>query len=314
MSYQFSFQPYRKQFRQPLLTHHGTWEIREGIIITLTNPQGERSFGEIAPLPWFGSETQQDALNFCEQIGKIITEDTIYNIPAQLPACQFGFETAWENLSHIPSAEQELIYSYLLPTGEAALYQWQNLHQQARTLTSEVTFKWKIGVNSLNEEIQLFQKLCQALPDNVKLRLDANGALNLAETKTWLTVADEMNRVEFLEQPLSPEQFEQMLHLSTNYSTPLALDESVATLRQLKDCYAKGWRGIFIIKPAIAGSILELRRFLKNSSIDTVFSSVFETAIGRQKALQLASELTNGGRAVGFGVNHWFLEDETYEL
>jgi O-succinylbenzoate synthase len=37
---------------------------------------------------------------------------------------------------------------------------------------------------------------------------------------------------------------------------------------------------------------------------------VFETAIARQAALQLAAELSNPKRAVGFGVNHWFDEDD----
>ncbi|HAA31219.1 MAG TPA: o-succinylbenzoate synthase, partial [Cyanobacteria bacterium UBA8553] len=90
------------------------------------------------------------------------------------------------------------------------------------------------------------------------------------------------------------------------YSTPIALDESVATIDQLEECYQKGWRGIFVIKVAIAGSPKRLRQFCQKHDIDTVFSSVFETSIGRQAALQLAAELSNPNRAVGFGVNHWF--------
>lgn len=201
-----------------------------------------------------------------------------------------------------------------MPTGEKALSQWQEIYQQAKEKQAEVTFKWKIGVKSIIEEIPLFEKLSQALPRDVKLRLDANGGLRNNEAKRWLSVIDESGKVEFLEQPLSPEQFETMLQLSQAYSTSLALDESVATLQQLKDCYKKGWHSIFVIKPAIAGSILALRNFLNSNLIDIVFSSVFETSIGQQKALQLASELTNCSRAVGFGLNHWFLEDETNEL
>jgi O-succinylbenzoate synthase len=35
-----------------------------------------------------------------------------------------------------------------------------------------------------------------------------------------------------------------------------------------------------------------------------------ETAIGRQAALELARKLTIKSRAVGFGINHWFTEDQ----
>ena len=112
--------------------------------------------------------------------------------------------------------------------------------------------------------------------------------------------------IEFIEQPLPPVQFEEMLKLSASYNTKLALDESVATLQNLETCYWGGWRQIFVIKPLISGSPSKLRRFCRQYQIDTVFSSVFETDIGRNAALQLANELSLHNRAVGFGVNHWF--------
>jgi O-succinylbenzoate synthase len=310
MIYQFNYHPYRKQFRQPLRTHHGTWKSREGIILTLTNEQGQKGLGEIAPLPWFGSETHQQALNFCQQLGATIALKDIYSIPEQLPACQFGFETALENLNSPDFPINSLNYSYLLPTGEKALLHWTEIYQRAKKKQNEVTLKWKIGIDPVSEEIPLFIKLSQALPKDVKLRLDANGGLNSDGAERWLSVTDKERRVEFLEQPLLPEQLTTMLQLSQTYSTPLALDESVSTLQQLKNCYDQGWRGIFVIKPAIVGSILKLRDFLQSYSLDAVFSSVFETSIGRQKALQLAMELTHYDRAVGFGLDHWFLEDE----
>ena len=77
----------------------------------------------------------------------------------------------------------------------------------------------------------------------------------------------------------------------------------------MQACYEQGWRGIFVIKAAIAGSPSRLRQFLKTYQIDAVFSSVLETAIGRKAALKLAAELNHPHRAVGFGVEHWFVED-----
>ena len=68
-----------------------------------------------------------------------------------------------------------------------------------------------------------------------------------------------------------------MSELSNQYSTPLALDESVATLTQMQACYQRGWQGIFVIKPAIAGFPSQLRKFCQEHKIDAVFSSVFET-------------------------------------
>jgi o-succinylbenzoate synthase len=107
------------------------------------------------------------------------------------------------------------------------------------------------------------------------------------------------------------DQFAAMLELSHCYQTAIALDESVATLNQLATCFQQGWREIFVIKPGIVGSPSRLRQFCQQHKIDAVFSSVFETAIGRQAALQIAAQLSQCDRAVGFGVNHWFTQKET---
>lgn len=324
MGYNFKFRPYQRRFRQPLKTRHGQWEIREGIILRLIDDTGQVGWGEIAPLPWFGSETLEQSLNFCQQLPSQITATDIFSIPNELPACQFGFESAWEwgkgdggvvgkreslcsrskRKSEGTGEEQNplsnMAYSFLLPTGKAALQSWQTAWNQGYR-----TFKWKIGVASLKEELQLFDQLVQALPPLTKLRLDANGGLTQQQAKQWLKVAAQAGIVEFLEQPLPPEEFGEMLVMSSHYSTPIALDESVATLDQLEHCHQKGWQGIFVIKAAIAGSPKRLRQLCQDYDIDTLFSSVFETAIGRKAALHLAAELSRCDRAVGFGINHW---------
>ena len=149
------------------------------------------------------------------------------------------------------------------------------------------------------------------------MRLDANGGLSEGQARLWLENCDCINnysqssaKIEFIEQPLGVDKLQLMLTLNRDYQTAIALDESVATLNQLKDCYQQGWRGIFVIKPGIAGYISRLRQFCQEEQIDVVFSSMLETTIGRQAALQLARELTIKPRAVGFGVSHWFTENE----
>ena len=101
-----------------------------------------------------------------------------------------------------------------------------------------------------------------------------------------------------------------MQELSNSYSTPIALDESIANFQQLEFCFHQGWGGIFVIKPAIIGSPFRLKEFCKKHQIDIVFSSVFETEIGRKAALKLAAELSTNNRAVGFAINHFFQQQE----
>jgi O-succinylbenzoate synthase len=377
MGYQFQFRPYRRKFARSLTTNHGTWDTREGIILRLTDDTGKIGWGEIAPIPWFGSETLQQALEFCRQLPGEIAAETIFSIPDTLPACQFGFESALAAIfdrggqvahptigrsggqdahptigrsggqdahptrqsiwlvgqascgvgvspapscgagvspapekdadfpSKIPNLNSKIAYSGLLPAGEAALQQWEILWNQGYR-----TFKWKIGVSPIQEELKIFHQLVGALPKSAKLRLDANGGLNWQQANEWLQECDRIPGIEFLEQPLPDNQVSAMLDLSTRYCSAIALDESVATIDQMQACYRLGWRGIFVIKPGIAGSPSRLRQFCQKYNIDAVFSSVFETAIGRQAALQLAALLSHPHRAIGFGVNHFFAEDE----
>lgn len=267
----------------------------------LEDEAGRRGWGEIAPLPWFGSEDLETALAFCQGLQGSITLQDIDQIPPHLPACQFGFETALTDLLKPEKVdESQFSYSYLLPAGEQALQAWQ-----AGWQTGGRTFKWKIGVNTAKVERKLFTQLMQDLPKDAKLRLDANGGLSKTEARRWLELTNNVQQVEFFEQPLPPRELETMLKLSQAYQTPLALDESVATLAQLKQGYQQGWRGIFVVKGAIAGSPQQLRSFCRQHDLDLVFSSVFETKIGRKAVLRLAKELTAPERAVGFGVQSY---------
>lgn len=315
MNYQFQFQPYQRPFKTPLKTAHGIWNIREGIILNLTNKQGNIGWGEIAPLSWFGSETLEDAIAFCQKLPSIISTETIFTISDSLPACQFGFESALIELNSNPLVDlSKLQYSGLLPTGEIVLNTWKTLFQQGYQ-----TLKWKIGVDEITTEINIFKQLVKIVietlssPQKIRLRLDANGGLTFEQAEYWLETCDLINanqdliEIEFLEQPLSISQLDLMLELCDRYSTPLALDESVANLQQLNSCYQQGWSNIFVIKPAIFGSPRKLKNFCQKNKIDTVFSSVFETDIGQNSALKIASELLLYNRAVGFGINHWFI-------
>ncbi len=105
MRYQFEFRPYQRRFIRPLATSHGTWNIREGIILRLSD-ETNIGWGEIAPISWFGSETIEQALSFCQQLPTEITEETIFSIPDELPACQFGFESALQGVGEGESGGQ----------------------------------------------------------------------------------------------------------------------------------------------------------------------------------------------------------------
>ncbi|NEQ95367.1 MAG: o-succinylbenzoate synthase [Cyanothece sp. SIO2G6] len=321
--YQVDYRPYRRQFREPLRTRHGIWRERQGIILQVFDPRGRVGLGEIAPLPWFGSETWEQALAWCETryapaprflqetegLVSEIPESDLLDIPDSHPACQFGVESALMMLRSPPIPPAPVPHCYLLPTGAIALQSWQQPWQ-----VGSRTFKWKIGVTSVTEELAWCKQLLQALPPTATLRLDANGGLDWDTACHWLEMCDRLSSanhasIEFLEQPLPPSQFADLLALSQRFQTAIALDESVSTFQQLQTCYERGWRGIVVIKAAIAGFPSRLLQFCQAHQLDVVWSSVFETAIARQFILgHMVPAFTPKPRTLGFGVQQWFTD------
>ncbi|WP_206603084.1 o-succinylbenzoate synthase [Leptolyngbya ohadii] len=370
--YSIAWRQYSRSFRYPLQTHHGNWAKRQGILVCLQNASGRVGWGEIAPIPWFGSETIDQAIEFFQSLKGQITLEQIAKIPNELPACQFGLESALEILRSDKAdslMRSNLFYSVLLSykdfeeleeqtdewqksctrplnspqIGDSRTYieRWLGSPQNwgARGAMQDVAdssipsnrslradafsgspqsstpFKLKIGVQEVDREINQIDRLLKVLPQTAKLRLDANGGLSDTETYQWLEWCDtrsqnSYSQIEFLEQPLPPDRFSEMQQLSQQFSTPIALDESVATIAQLQDCYQRGWRGIFVIKPAIAGSPDRLRQFCQDYQPDVVWSSALETGIGRRYIENYLIPSTGlVDRAIGFGVDQWFTDD-----
>jgi len=312
----FEFRMYRRPFRQTIKTRHGLWKYREGIVLRLSDETGHVGFGEVAPLPWFGTETQAQALTFCQRLPQMLSADNVFSILPTLPACQFGFEIALDNLlvgsscatrSPEPDAAH---YSALLPSGQAALSAWSALWAVGHR-----TFKWKIGILPVSTELAWLSKLMDRLPLGAKLRLDANGGLDELAAHHWMDQCDRLGRrIEFIEQPLPPDRFDDLMKLAYRYKTAIALDESVTTLEQLKTHYFRGWRGIYIVKAAILGSPNRLRQFCQDYPIDVVVSSVFETDIGRQALIDIAADLQQilphgPQRVLGMGTQQWLPND-----
>ncbi len=317
---------YCRPFRKPLQTHHGRWEKREGLIVRLQDDKGRGGFGEFAPIPWFGTETLTEAKDFCARWSQPFLPEAIAAIPDTLPACQFGLESGLRSLARNafvgcndaindastesgPGGKEPGVSSIcaLLPAGADALDVWPSLWQKGHH-----TFKWKIGVASLQEELSCFKTLVHALPSSAQLRLDANGGLTSDAANQWLTACDTTpDTVEFLEQPLPPDStLEWVTQTAGRFRTAIALDESVATLKQLQQvCHRLQNQVVYVVKPAIAGFPEQLYALCMQYQLDVVLSSALETPIGRQAALNLAQELWTAGiprRALGFGVGHWF--------
>ena len=305
MNYRLQFRRYRLPLRAAVRTGHGVWTVREGVIVRLEDEAGGIGWGEAAVVPWFGTETADEAEAACRQLGDHLDDGRIAAVPARLRCVRSALAAAGGGAG-LEARHKHLGVAALLPAGRAAL-----AAIPPKTEAGFRVFKWKVGVDDVADELALLDDVCAALPSGAKLRLDANGAWDRRAAERWLERCTE-RPVEFVEQPCftGAEQGaarrrktdDLLLGLAHDWPTPLALDESLAADGDVERWLGAGWRGVFVVKPSLLGDPAAAVRKLAEAKAQVAFSSAFETAIGARAALRMAFEWLGEPRALGFGV------------
>ena len=322
MTYRLAWRRYRLPFLRAVRTAHGPWLAREGLLVRLEDDAGRAGFGEVAPIPWFGTETLAEAEAALAGLGDAAGATAIDGIDESCGCLRFALAAAVEEVGRADggppaSANARLPVAALLPAGKAALA----AADKARA-DGYVAFKWKVGVLAGADEQVLLDDLLARLPKGAALRLDANGAWTARQASRWLDRCAE-RPIEFVEQPCFAEASagaaaqrrtdDVLLGLARDYPTKLALDESVAGWRALQSWLARGWPGVLVVKPALLGAPASVLALLDQYHADAVFSSALETAVGRRAALRLAFSFKGAAaRALGFGVAPLF-EDTRFD-
>ncbi len=298
---QFDYRPYRRQFRHSLQSPAGKWKAREGFILRMENDDGLVGFGEVAPIPWFGTETLAAAENFLERAAK---GNSPSEVPAALPCCRFAISCASSVLRQDflpPDGNRR--NAALLPPGRLALRRMSELSGLGFK-----TYKWKVGVLTFEEERRVFDELMQELPTDGSLRLDANGAWDLLEAWQWLEYLEGNGRVEFVEDSLDPALWEASFGLAEAFNVSLGLDLPVthgfvSMLKQRK------WPGFLILKPSLLGCLEELQDMVNSFPNTMIFSSSLETCFGYEAVLRLAVAGTEQDAVLGMGGQDLFPND-----
>jgi len=268
----------RRRFRRPLLTGRGPVEAVDRLLLRTETDEGV-GYGEVAPWPGFPTETIEQAVEVVRSAQGSLARlsavaaaarDTLPCLRAALSSCAHWSEIAGYagNLEGAGLAEAA--------TAEAV---------RAKATEGFATVKVKLaGTTDLAD----VRALLADVP-GVRLRLDANGGLDLAAARAWTELARAEPRIDFLEQPL-PVGHPGYASLGPD---KVALDESFLTPAGID------WAGPVVVKPALVGDWDAFRAWRATRVGPVVYSSAFETAIGRQAALWLAAQDPAGG-AVGF--------------
>ena len=263
---------------------------------------GRVGYGEIAPLPWFGTETLAEAAEICRKFGDKVEAALLDEVPERFGCVRFALAAARAGQCHIidDTAGKRLPVAALLPAGRDAVPLLRT-----KLESGFLAFKWKVGVGDADDELGVLDDLLAQLPAPAKLRLDANGGWTRQQAERWLARCAE-RPIEFVEQPVAPAEEDSLLGLAADYPVKLALDESVVRLSEATRWQAQGWPGVFVLKPALAGPLDELAKWILETKADVVLSSAIETKLGRSAILRAALSQPLTKRALGFGVGEVF--------
>lgn len=297
-----TYRTYRRPFARPLATAWGTWSVREGIVLCCRD-SGTRvvGFGEIAPLPHFGTETLEQALSILEGFPAEIDFSTWPFLLEQAPpATGFGLWAAIHGAQAENKPEEACLPAALLTLG-------RNLDAQIAALRADGirTFKFKMGLQEPETEVGILEGIMPLLGKGARIRLDPNQSWDHMSWNYWQPWLEHWRQqIEFVEEPFpagtSPEE---LIEAANASPVPLALDESLSE-NGFDFWVGQNWPGYWVIKPSLCGDPVNWVGRPEIHPRRVVLSSAFETGIGLSTLVALANHYPHTDH--GLGTQNWF--------
>jgi O-succinylbenzoate synthase len=281
---QLHWRPYGFALPRALVTSQGAWSQRSGWLLRLEAADGALGWGEAVAWSGQGAALAAALERLPGRLQRRELESCLPGLPLAL-ACAVGLALAeCDGLGQAgwrPAPRS----AALLPAGPEAPLALAPLLQGPAPLT----VKWKVAAGADAEERRLLEQLLALLPASGRLRLDANGGWDRATASAWADRLRHEPRLEWLEQPLAPGDWEGLQALAAQ--VPVALDES---LRHTPRPPLEHWGGWQVRRPLLEGDPRPLLAALAAGTPRLMLSTSFETGIGRRLLEHLAALQADG--------------------
>jgi len=309
MRFKTSIEPYILHFKKPAGTSRGVYQIHKVWFIKLFNEDNPEHFGigECAPLPDLSCDylpdyeaiLQETCRNF--ELSGEIDYDTLRSYPSIL----FGFETA---LNHYNSGSYAL---WNTPFSKGikgipinGLIWMGELDQMTQQVDEKIRqgfkcIKIKIGAIDFLKELELLKQIRQKFtPEQIALRVDANGAFSAEDALEKLTLLSKLG-IHSIEQPIRAGQWKEMARLNAATPLPIALDEELIGINSFSEKFdlLHGIKPRYIIlKPTLHGGIKGCNEWIQIANelnIGWWVTSALESNIGLNAIAQWFATLDN---------------------
>ena len=157
-----------------------------------------------------------------------------------------------------------------------------------------LTLKVKAGAERETEVlVERIRAIREAVGPDVRLRLDVNGAWDLATAEERLEAIARFD-IEFAEQPVATDEIDALAELRRRVRVPIAADEAAESVRAVRDLLRAEAVDVLVIKPARVGgplAVAEIAELAAERGVPVVISTLFETGIGIAASLATAAAL-----------------------
>jgi len=296
-----SFNKYQLVFKSPVLTSRGAMNVKNGYFLYIKDGSvtgtGECSY--IEGLSMDDLDSYEDTLRLLCRYIETGGGEPLPDL-SKFPSIRFGWEAAQIDLQN---GGRKILFQSDFTAGKASIpingLVWMGdkefMHTQIRQKIDDGCrcIKLKVGAIDFDDELALLQFIrSKFLPDELELRLDANGAFNTNEVFEKLEVLSKFH-IHSIEQPIKAGQLEWMKKVCTGSPIPVALDEELINpgeitkpglLSFIKPQY-------IILKPSLMGGFEACHEWIAaadKNDVDWWATSALESNIGLNAIAQWA--------------------------
>ncbi len=302
-----SYHRYMLGFKRPAGTSRGVLNQKESWFVILEQ-NGRKGIGECGILRGLSADDRLDyeeKLQWtCQNIA--LGEKVLWESLIEFPSIQFGVEMAFRSLdssdpfllfpSAFTTANDSITINGLVWMGDE-LYMKEQIEQKIQEGFNCI--KLKIGAIDFDKELALLSFIrAHFTASQIEIRVDANGAFALD------SALDKLNKLAVfelhsIEQPIKKGNFEAMEKLCQETPFPIALDEEligVFDLKDKEDLLLKIKPQYIILKPSFVGGFRGTQEWItlaEKHNIQWWITSALESNVGLNAIAQWTYLLQN---------------------
>jgi len=317
MGIQAVYQKYPLQFKFNAGTSRGVLTEKDSYFIKILDKHNPSSFGlgECSPLKGLSIDDLPDfeahLREICAAFSQVQPSFCAWDIPRvvrelvgnQFPSIQFGFETA---LLDCRNGGKRIIFDNDFVRGLQPIEingliwmgdeEWMRGQIDQKLKEGYRCLKMKIGAIDFERELALLTDIRRQYgPEQITLRVDANGAFSASEAPEKLERLASL-KLHSIEQPIRAGQMTPMAQLCRQSPLPIALDEELIGISDVDDKrhLLENIRPQYIIlKPTLLGGFEHCREWMAlagEMGIGWWITSALESNVGLNAISQFTAE------------------------